>query len=213
MLLRYNVAISLDGFIAPEDESTDWIIQDPTIDFVALYASFDVFVMGRKTYEAVTADPSFQPFKGRPKESIVVVSRSLTAHEHPGITVLANGVIDHIRALKKQTGQSIWLMGGGWLASECLAAGLLDTVEAAIMPVLLGSGYKLISTRSRRDGGSSELALRSVTKLDSGILMTKYDVIYGELPDVCVIPVSKKQPKQDPDSVPGAAASSAPIAY
>lgn len=213
MQLRYNVATSLDGFIAPQDESTDWIIQDPTIDFVALYASFDAFVMGRKTYEVVTADPSFQPFKGRPKESIVVVSRSLTAHDHPSITVLATGVIDYIRALKKQTGQGIWLMGGGWLASECLEAGLLDAVDAAIMPVLLGSGYKLISARANRDGGSSELALRSVTKLDSGILMTQYDVIYGELADACVIPVSKKQAKEDTDSVPGAAATSAPPGY
>ncbi|KFY32283.1 hypothetical protein V494_07877 [Pseudogymnoascus sp. VKM F-4513 (FW-928)] len=51
--LRYNAATTLDGFIASPDGSTDWIIEDPAVDFNALYAEFDTFLMGRKTYEVM----------------------------------------------------------------------------------------------------------------------------------------------------------------
>lgn len=36
--IRYNVATSLDGFIASPDGTTDWIVDDASIDFAALYA-------------------------------------------------------------------------------------------------------------------------------------------------------------------------------
>ncbi len=49
--LRYNVAMSLDGFIAPPDHSTGWIVHGASIDFDGLYAEFDHFVLGRRTYE------------------------------------------------------------------------------------------------------------------------------------------------------------------
>ena len=35
--------------------STDWIIMDPSIDFASLYKEFDTAVLGRKTYQVLTA--------------------------------------------------------------------------------------------------------------------------------------------------------------
>ncbi|MBS1192945.1 MAG: riboflavin biosynthesis protein RibD protein, partial [Nitrospirae bacterium] len=42
--LRYNVAASLDGFIAGVSGDYDWIVQDSSIDFDALFAEFDLLV-------------------------------------------------------------------------------------------------------------------------------------------------------------------------
>jgi len=53
--LRYQVAASLDGFIAGPNGEYDWIVMDPAIDFKALYNEFDTALMGRKTYEMMTA--------------------------------------------------------------------------------------------------------------------------------------------------------------
>jgi hypothetical protein len=53
--LRYHVAVSVDGFIAGPSGEYDWIVMDPSIDFAALFKEFDTAVMGRKTYEALTA--------------------------------------------------------------------------------------------------------------------------------------------------------------
>ncbi len=47
--LRYQVATSLDGYIAGPNGDFDWIVTDPDIDFAALFAQFDTAVMGRKT--------------------------------------------------------------------------------------------------------------------------------------------------------------------
>lgn len=54
--LRYQVAVSLDGFIARPGGEYDWIVMDPSIDFGALFKQFDTLVMGRKTYEPLMAD-------------------------------------------------------------------------------------------------------------------------------------------------------------
>lgn len=51
--LRYQVACSLDGYIAGLNGDFDWIIPEPAFDFDALYAQFDTLLMGRRTYEAV----------------------------------------------------------------------------------------------------------------------------------------------------------------
>ncbi len=53
--LRYQVAVSLDGFIADPNGGYDWIVMDPSIDFGALFKQFDTLVMGRKTYEPLIA--------------------------------------------------------------------------------------------------------------------------------------------------------------
>src|SRR5262249_5690635 len=55
--LRYHVAMSLDGFIAGPKGEYDWILMDPTVDFMAFYSQFDTAVMGRRTFELALTGP------------------------------------------------------------------------------------------------------------------------------------------------------------
>jgi len=59
--VRYQVAMSLDGYIAGPDGEADWIVMDDDIDFKALFAQFDTFLLGRKTFEAIGAAPPAAP--------------------------------------------------------------------------------------------------------------------------------------------------------
>ncbi|KAJ6442315.1 riboflavin biosynthesis protein RibD domain-containing protein [Purpureocillium lavendulum] len=176
--LRYGVATTLDGYIASSDGSADWIVEDASIDFDALFAEHDAFVMGRKTYEVMLSFGGPNHLAGRPKQSVVVVSRELDQAENPHITIVSGDgdgdtCLDAIRALKASVKGDIWLMGGGQLAGPCLEAGLVDTVEAAIMPVVLGQGIKMLATSGR----AYKLQLRHLEHLGgSGIILTKYDV-------------------------------------
>jgi len=167
--LRYQVAVSLDGFIAGPEGEYDWIVGDPSIDFGALFKEFDTAVMGRKTYETLTAQGGNGTLNGL---DVVVFSRSLSPKTSKGIRVTKDDASKVVAGLKKEPGRDIWLFGGGALFRSLLDAGLVDTVEVALMPVLLGSGIPLLPP-----GASAKLELVDRKVLPaSGIVMLSYRV-------------------------------------
>src|SRR5688572_21260055 len=107
--IRYQVACSLDGYIADEEGGADWIVDEPTIDFAELFAQFDTFLMGRKTYELTLAKPG----PGFGDNEVVVVSRTLRPEDHPGVTIVSDRLEARVRELRERPGKDIWLFGGG----------------------------------------------------------------------------------------------------
>ena len=114
--LRFGVAMSLDGFIAGPNGEYDWIVQDPAIDFAAMFAQYDTLLMGRGTYVVANAPgKSWDSFGQR----WIVVSTTLKPEDHPAVTILSSGVAVAVAALKAEPGpeprKDIWLFGGGVL--------------------------------------------------------------------------------------------------
>jgi len=167
--VRYQVAVSLDGFIAGTNGEYDWIVMDPSIDFNALYKEFDTVVMGRKTYEVAAAQGGTGAMPGL---EVVAFSRTLPAANLAGVRVSNDDLRQVVAELKKKPGRDIWLFGGGTLFRSLLDAGLVDTVEVAVMPVILGSGIPLV-----QPGGTTKLVLSDQKVLSkSGIVMLSYSV-------------------------------------
>jgi dihydrofolate reductase len=144
--VRYQVAASLDGYIAGPKGEADWIPMDPDIDFAALWRQFDTLLMGRRTYEALAGQGGTGTFSG---QKIVVASRTLEKADYPEVTVTAD-LEGTIRALRERNGKDIWLFGGGDLFRSVLELGLVDTVEVAVIPVLLGEGIPLLRSPAPR---------------------------------------------------------------
>src|ERR1041384_6654772 len=95
----YGGAMSLDGFIAGPHGEYDWIVMDPDIDFAAMSARFDTFLIGRKTFEAMLR-------MGNGVKTVagiqnIVFSRPLQASEYPHITVHADAerVVAELRTM------------------------------------------------------------------------------------------------------------------
>jgi dihydrofolate reductase len=165
--VRYSVAMSLDGFIAGPKGESDWIVMDPEIDFRALMGSFDTLLMGRKTYEAARG----QGGPGMSGMSAYVFSRTLKQKDCKGVTV-AQSPREVIAELKAKPGKDLWLFGGGGLFASLIDLGLVDRVEVAVIPVLLGAGVPLLPA-----GGKHVLKLaghRIYAK--TGTVRLEYDV-------------------------------------
>lgn len=177
--VRYQVAVSLDGFIAGTQGEYDWIVMDPSIDFERMYREYDTAIMGRHTYDVVAA----QGNAGMPGLDVIICSRTLPAGPQKGARIV-NDARKEVAALKKRPGGDIWLFGGGDLFRSLLDASLVDTVEVAVMPVMLGEGIPLLPP-----GRSAKLKL-----VDQKILPTSGIVVLSYL-------------------IAGRKASGAPIAY
>jgi dihydrofolate reductase len=168
--LRYSVASSLDGFIAGPHGQFDWIPMDPDIDFAALYAAFSALVMGRRSYEVSTTT------EGAPALPMptYVYSRTLPEGERNGVT-FSRDAVAHVKMLKQSAdGKPLWLWGGGELFGELARAGLVDGVDVAILPVLLGEGIPLLKSPFK----PMSLTLRSQRQYPkTGTLLLEYDVV------------------------------------
>jgi dihydrofolate reductase len=168
--VRYAVVMSLDGYIAGPRGEADWIVGDPTLDiaefFKAFYAQFDIALMGRRTYELVGG--------GIEGMRTYVFSRTLSPADCQGVTVLSDGIAELAR-LRAEDGRDIWLFGGGRLFGSLASAGLVDSVELGVMPVLLGAGTPVISGITER----VKLKLIHTEHSAVGVVSLKYELDPG----------------------------------
>jgi dihydrofolate reductase len=169
--VRYGVAMSLDAYIAGPNGESDWIVHDPDIDFNEIFSRFDTLLIGRKTFEAMLkmgggggSWPGVKSF---------VISRTMKQADHPDVTIARDaGAL--VADLKAEGGKDIWLFGGGELFRSLLDAGLVDGIDTAIVPVLLGGGIPLLPSSA----GRTRLTLRNRRVYEkSGIVGLEYDVV------------------------------------
>jgi len=165
----YSVVSSLDGYIAGPNGEYDWIPHDPTVDFAAIFARFDTFLLGRVTYDLVRGGPA-PPWPAGSR--VYVFSSTLRPEDHPGVTVVRDAAARVVAALRAESGRDIWLFGGGVLFGSLLAAGQVDGVEATVAPVLLGGGIPLLPPGVPR----TVLALTGSHVYPSGMVSLQYDV-------------------------------------
>jgi dihydrofolate reductase len=146
---------------------------DPDIDFAALFDQFDTFIMGRGTFEAMVGQ---QGSGATPGKKTLVFSRTLRQQDHPDVTIVADDPEKTLTALRKKPGKDIWLFGGGSLFRSLLELRLVDTVEIAVIPVLLGGGIPLLPSPTGR--AKLKLTGHRVYK-KSGIVLLEYAVDYA----------------------------------
>jgi dihydrofolate reductase len=169
------IAASLDGFIAREDGSLDWLnVSDPEegrqlmAEFEALLSEVDCLIMGRKTLETVVQFERW-PYGDLP---VFVLSTRLTAPpEIPGSRISVRNcrpgaLLDELES----EGFERAYIDGGVTIQRFLEDGMIDRMTIAVVPVLLGQGRPLFRKMDR------EIALRLVetTSYPSGIVKSTY---------------------------------------
>lgn len=168
---RYYTATTLDGFLADEHDSLDWLFkqdidEDGPGSADALMEEVGAQVMGVTTYLWVLEnEPDWLP----QMPTFVFTHRRLDpANEH--VVFLAGEPTDHRAAIEEAAGEKdVWMIGGGDLAAAFASAGMLDEVQVSIAPVMLGSGRPLF-------GGAVDLSLRTCDR-NRDFLTATFDVV------------------------------------
>ena len=107
-----------------------------------------------------------------PGLDVIVFSKTLPPAAFPGVRIVDEDAAKEVTALKQKPGRDIWLFGGGKLFRSLLDARLVDMVEIAVMPVLLGDGIPLLPP-----GSMAKLKLAHHKVLPkSGIVVLSYSV-------------------------------------
>lgn len=176
-----HMAASLDGFIARKDGSVDWLetvdefeggeTMDP--EFVeAFLKTIDCYVMGSHTYETALrfeAQGFGWPYGDKP--TFVLTSRELPRCRET-VEFYSGDLAVFVKERLRPTFGSIWFVGGGVVAAECLRLGLADEVRYSIMPILIGNGISFFESLGR----DVPLHLAEVKAYKNGMVELRYEV-------------------------------------
>lgn len=184
---RYYTATTLDGFLADEHHSLDWLFEQESgdqpssldgspVDYDAFFGTVGALVMGASTYRFILTQLQNDEDPGMPHELpwFVFTHRQLDAPV--GDVTFLTGQPAHHRARIEEAagGRDVWMVGGGALAADFAEAGMLDDILLTFAPVTLGAGQPLFprpfDLRLREHGRSGPF------------LAAVYDVV-GRRPD------------------------------
>lgn len=141
-MITLYIATSIDGRVAGENDDLSWLElagsggRDGDYGYTAFYKTVDVTVMGSGTWEVCKAFDSW-PYSDR--ECVVITRRAdLTPVQNETFAAFDAGVW-------RERGQRehVYLCGGGGVVKLFLDADLVDRMEIAVIPLVLGAGPSL----------------------------------------------------------------------
>jgi dihydrofolate reductase len=169
------IATSLDGFIAREDGSIDWLIEanatvPPGEDcgYAAFMSTVDVLIMGRNTYEQVAG---FEPWPYEGKRVVVLTTRDVTFRTGAGIKLESSS--EEPRALLARLtseGYKHAYIDGGKVIQNFVSEGLIDKLTITTIPVLIGQGRSLFG----RLASDAHLELVQSKAYEFGFIQSTY---------------------------------------
>jgi len=168
--VKYFVASSLDNFISRLDGSVDWLFHDQDYGMAEFFASVDVAVMGRKTFEKMIELSPEQPLF--PGMKHYVFSRTLDSTPYKEVEIVRGDVTGWLKRVRAHYGKHLWLVGGGSLVQEFLQHKLINEIGLAIHPRLLGKGIPLFTSPYPE----MELELVKSKEYPTGLLQAFYRV-------------------------------------
>lgn len=181
MKTQYYTATSLDGFIATEDDSLDWLFPLGDVNetsYPSFIAEVGALAMGANTYEWMLRQAGkVASSVGSPwpytQPTWVFSSRSLPLVEGRDIRLVQGDVRPVHAEMRTAAGaKNVWIVGGGDLAGQFYDAGLLNEIIVQIGSVTLGRGKQLFPRRVT----TPSLRLISIRQVGSGFAELRYEV-------------------------------------
>lgn len=165
--------MSLDGYIATPDGGIEWLNEIPNPNkedygYNALLNSVDTVLMGGRTYHEIIGFGVPWPYKY--KQSYVISRNNTNVTPDEKVEFITEDIYQKIAALKEANGKDIWLVGGGELTTTLLNRDLIDEMQIAIVPTLLGEGLPLFPNKPK----TSKWRLVESIAFSSGVTLITY---------------------------------------
>jgi dihydrofolate reductase len=156
------IAMSLDGYIATEDESLEWLFNtegEGDNGYSEFYDTVDTIIMGRRTYDwIIKMEKGKFPY---PNKKCYVFSKSLQG-SNDNIEYVNENVKDFLGRILEIGDRNIWIVGGGELLYYFVKENLVDEFIINIAPTVIGSGIPLFV----KDDYVLELELKSLRRFN-----------------------------------------------
>lgn len=128
--------------------------------------------MGSRTYEtALSFEAKGLGWAYGDKPTFVLTRRDLPRIRNT-IEFYSGDLAQLVNGRLRPTFRSIWFVGGGVVAAECLRLGLADEVRYSILPILIGDGIPFFEKLDR----DVALHLTEVKAYKSGMVALRYEV-------------------------------------
>ena len=169
--VRFYVATSLDGFIADREGSTDWLAPYDAhlYGYAKFLAEVGALIMGRRTYELISAINEEWPYKGKP---VFVLSSQSLGNVPLGVVATTRGIRPALQQARDATPKDIWIVGGAVAMQAALEENAVDMIEIFLVPVLLGSGLNVLNDLTRRP----TLTFDGIEAFPDGVVKLRYIV-------------------------------------
>jgi dihydrofolate reductase len=188
MKTQFYTATSLDGFIATEDHSLDWLFPLGNVNdtsYPEFIAEVGALAMGSSTYEWMLRNAQViaaETGSTWPYAQPTWIFSKRTLPRVPGAKL--HFVRGDVRSVHQEmcmaaNEKNIWVVGGGDLAGQFYDAGLLDEIIVQIGSVTLGKGQPLFPRRLT----NPPLTLISVRQVGTGFAELRYQVPKMSAPD------------------------------
>lgn len=181
MKTQYYTASSLDGFIATEEDSLDWLFPLAELEatsFPEFISGVGALAMGASTFEWVlkhvvkhgTAGEGAWPYV---QPAWVFTRRNLAAPAGAKVRFVRGDVRPvHAEMCEAAGSRNLWVVGGGDLVGQFFDAGLMDELIVQVGSVTLGRGKPLLPRRIL----SPTLRLVGVQRFGEGMAELRYEV-------------------------------------
>lgn len=165
--VRVMVAVTLDGFIAREDGSFDFLdaFEGAYTGWDEFITGIDTIVMGRSTYEQAAA---LDRWLWDDKRVRVLTSRPIESPKH-NVSAFDDAAA-LVTSLSAEAKGDVWHMGGGRSIQPFERAGLIDRWELFVMPIRLGAGIPLF-----REAPTKPLNLVKLERHPLGVVELWYE--------------------------------------
>ena len=179
--LIYSLITSLDGYMAPADESGTWAMPDTEMEafFNDLDRPIVTYLYGRKMYETmiewttmnIENEPSYIRDRNWKIADKIVSSKTLKKASSSKTSIKTNFEPEDIKRLKQSTPRDLSI-GGPHIAAEAIKTSLIDEYHQFIAPVIIGSGTPWLP-----DNVHINLELVDQKRFPNGFIYLRYQVI------------------------------------